>query len=113
MDWTSLIATIVSTGFLISLYEIIRYRKENKKIKESEAELADSNAQERQMDLAEKYLEKVLALTEKSSGDSTKILEAIESMDKRLSYIENYLDGPYKEWVQRVGNIQITSRSIH
>lgn len=117
MDWTTIITTVISCGCVFTLYETIRYRKENKSIKGAEATNADTEAQEKKMDLAEMYLQKVMALTESnnekvasfaqmSNDNQAKILTKLDSLDERtdaqemqLRNIEAYLNGNYHKWL--------------
>ena len=103
MNVTEIIITLLSTGFLFTLIDSIRYRKQNKAIKTSEATDADTSAQERQINLAKLYYDKVLEITEKSATQSQNnqelILSSIKDLDGRIDNIERYLNGGYHNWL--------------
>lgn len=115
----TIISIVFGSGFLFTLIEFIRYRKENKKLKEAEAKKAaasaqdaDTESQEKQINLAEIFYKKMLAMTEelsnKSEVNQTKILKKMDNLDERLdrievqnANIEEYLNGPYHEYLAK------------
>ena len=118
MDITEILAFVFGGTSLITLIEIVRYRKQDKrqreaeakaKIKEREAEDAGTSAQAKQIDLADKYFDGMLAMMEKMRDsqergtlNQDKMLEVLngidrrtDSMEVRISDIEAYLNGNY------------------
>lgn len=103
MDWNTIIITALSTSFIFTLAGMILYRKENKIIKQSEAANADTESQEKQINLAKLYYDKVLEITEKSASQAQSnqelIISSIKELDGRIDNIERYLNGNYHKWL--------------
>src|SRR5574344_815983 len=103
MDWSTIIITALSTGFIFTLVGMIIYRKENKIIKQSEAADADTESQEKRINLAELYYDKVLEITEKTASQTQSnqelIISSIKELDGRIDNIEKYLNGNYHTWL--------------
>ena len=103
MDWSTIIITALSTGFIFTLIGMIIYRKENKIIKQSEAADADTESQEKRINLAELYYDKVLEITEKTASQTQSnqelIISSIKELDGRIDNIERYLNGNYHKWL--------------
>src|SRR5574344_2892397 len=103
MDWSTIIITALSTGFIFTLVGMIIYRKENKIIKQSEAADADTESQEKRINLAELYYDKVLEITEKTASQTQSnyelIISSIKGLDGRIDNMERYLNGNYHKWL--------------
>lgn len=98
---------------IFGVFEAIRYRRENKRLKAAEAGTAEADtskaqteAQVSRMELADLYLNKVMDLTEKSYQatlknnedilSTTKQLgEKIDSVQRVVKDIVEYLDGDF------------------
>ena len=102
----------------------IIYRKQNKRMKEAEAKVAESNAnqqaistQSQEIDLGAKFMRESIAmlnqikeLQDTNNADTSKIVERIDLVEKimanmtrsvtgynkRLGQVERYLNGQYK-----------------
>ena len=98
MDWTSIILALLGGTSVAGIFEAVRYRRQNMKLKDAEATTADTEAQEKQMNLAESYLEKVLALTEKGNANQDEMIKRLDTLDGRIDNIEAYLNGEFKDW---------------
>ena len=76
---------------LFCIIEAVRFRKENKTLKKAEASKADVEAQISKMELGDKYLEKVLDLSERSYQATLKNNEDINARfnetDRRLDKV--------------------------
>jgi hypothetical protein len=115
MDWTSLINVIISSGVIISVVELVRYRKESKRIKGAEATTAATQAQSEQIDLGKKFidqslsvLEQVKTMQQEASGTQKTMLEKLNKLDERMDKlelqtfnIEQYLNGDYHNWLAK------------
>ena len=107
MDWTSIIIALLSGTTVGGIFEAIRYRKQNKELKNIEVRKADVESQREQMDLASDYLAKVKELSElnyqatlKNGTDNGTIIEEIKKLSDRVGDIEGCLNGKltkYKE----------------
>lgn len=125
MDITvyEILTTLFGGTSLITLIEVIRYRKQDKrqreadtKIKEREADNSATNTQSRQIDLASKYYENMLSMMERMQGlkesqekgndNQSRMLEMLDNIDRRtdglsvkVGDIEAYLNGNYHSWL--------------
>lgn len=105
MDWSVLLNFVFGGTTLIGVVQAVRYRKQNKALKDVEAQRA-------QIDLAELYKDKVIALLNEVSSkqdggnaNQQKMLEKLDTLDTRtekveikISDIEEYLDGDFNQW---------------
>ncbi len=110
---------------LVTLIEVVRYRKQDKrqreaeaKIKEREADDAGTSAQAKQIDLADKYFDGMLAMMEKlrdsqerGTLNQDKMLDMlnvidrrIDNMELRISDMETYLNGNYHSFLAEKAN---------
>jgi hypothetical protein len=115
MDWISLISSVVSCGFVLTTIEAIKYRRQNSRIKDAEARKNEADAidkendnkidaieiQQKQMNLADDYMERVLKLTEVNGGKMDEVISKINSMENEVKNIVSYLNGGYKEYVTK------------
>ena len=113
MDWTSIITTVISCGFIFSLLNWIRDRKSDKKIKTNEAAVSDIETQKAKMDLVVKFRDEMISMVdivkqanEKNFSNQDQIIEKLSRMDERLEkvevklgYMEEYLNGNYHQWL--------------
>lgn len=119
MDWNTLIMTLLGGTSVIGLVQAVRYRKENKRLKENEVKLSNIDAQKQEIDLAEMYKDKVVELAElmeqvskkQDSGNDNqaRILQKLDTLDKRMDKVENkvsdivtYLNGDFQDYLARV-----------
>ena len=89
MDWTQLIIALLSGTTLGGIVEAIRYRRQNKQLKENEVKKDDVETQREQMNLAEDYMVKMKKLTElnyeatlKNGQDNAAIIQKIDVIAK-------------------------------
>lgn len=120
MDWTALIIALLSGTTLGGIVEAIRYRRENKRIKEAETAKAENevkdnetDTQMKQMDMADKYfdgmlkmLEQVKNSTESGNVNQKKMMDDLSDIRKRIAVLETstsnivtYLNGDYQNWL--------------
>ena len=118
--WMTLIVTLLGGTTITSVYEAIRYRRENKRQKEVETEKKENelkdnetDTQMKQMNMADKYFEGMLKMLEqvKSSQESGNVNQEkminmlsrldtrMDTMESKVGYIEKYLNGDYKTWL--------------
>ena len=104
---------------IFGVFEAIRYRRENKRLKAAEAGTAEADtskaqteAQKEKMELGDMYLEKVMELTEKSYqatlknnddilSTTTKLASKIDSVSSEVQSIVKYLNGEYQDYLRR------------
>jgi len=118
MDWNTLIMTLLGGTSIIGLVQAVRYRKENKRLKENEVKLSNIDAQKQEIDLAEMYKDKVVELAElmeqvskkQDSGNDNqaRILQKLDTLDERMDKVEGkvsdivtYLNGDFQDYLQR------------
>lgn len=113
MDWTTIIVALLSGTTVGGIVEAIKYRRQNAKIKDSEATVSDVEAQKAKMDLVIKFRDEMVNMVdivkqanEKSFANQDQIIEKLSRMDERLEKveikmgdIEAYLNGPYHQWL--------------
>ncbi|MBP5724821.1 MAG: hypothetical protein J6X18_14760 [Bacteroidales bacterium] len=127
-DWMTLIVAILSGTTVGSVYEAIKYRRENKRQKQAETEKIENevkdnetDTQMKQMHMADQYFEGMLKMLEqvKASQDNgntnqAKMIDSldniktrVEDLNKRMEVVEDtmsnivtYLNGDYDAWVK-------------
>jgi len=94
------------TGFVS--YENIRFKRENKKLKQNEVVTSDVDVSEKKIDLGDKYLEKVLKLTEKGNENQAAMMDKLNILDQRtdkqdllIAFIVEYLNGDFNQFLAR------------
>ncbi len=94
------------TGFVS--YENIKFKKENKRLKQNEVATSDVDVSEKKIDLGDKYLEKVLALTEKGNENQAAMMDKLNILDQRtdkqdllIAFIVEYLNGDFNQFLAR------------
>jgi len=116
IDWTTIITAIigvVSGGFLVTIYELIKYRKQNKTLKDNEATNSTSETQSNQIDLGKKYIQEMLETmelvkqyTQQGNVNQTEMIRRMGLLDQRLDSVEitlsnlvEWADGPYNQFL--------------
>ncbi len=123
MDIAEILSFVFGGTSLVTLIEVVRYRKQDKrqreaeaKIKEMEADNSATDTQSRQIDLASKYYENMLSMMERMQGlkesqekgndNQSRMLEMLDNIDRRtdglsvkVGDIEAYLNGNYHSWL--------------
>lgn len=121
MDWTALIVALLGGTSLAGIIEAIKYRRENKRLKEAETAKAENevkdnetDTQMKQMDMADKYFDGMLKMLEqvKNSTDNgnvnqEKMISKLDNITNRVIVVENgmnnivtYLNGDYQNWLE-------------
>ena len=95
MDWTTLLVSLFGTLTTVEFVNGIRFRKSQRRMKDNEATDSDTATQEKQINLAELYLQKVMSVTE---GGWNKVEERLDKIDGRISLVEEYLNGEYRKY---------------
>ena len=130
MDWTGIIIAILTGGTITGAIEAIRYRRENKRLKEAETAKAENevkdnetDTQMKQMDMADKYfdgmlkmLEQVKNSTESGNVNQKKMMDDLSDIRKRMCVLEEstsnivaYLNGDYQNWLNnQIRNGRVT-----
>lgn len=118
MDWTivtSVMGTLLTGTTVGSIYYAIKYRNENKRIKQAEATHADVDAQKAQIDLGNKYIQEMLKMIEqvkasnsRSEVNQEQILQRLARLGQRMDTIEarmeneeKFLNGEYRAWLKK------------
>ena len=94
------------TGFVS--YENIKFKKENKRLKQNGVVTSDVDVSEKKIDLGDKYLEKVLKLTEKGNENQAAMMDKLNILDQRtdkqdllIAFIVEYLNGDFNQFLAR------------
>ena len=115
MDWQSIIMTLLGGTTAASIYAAIKYRKQNKALKDNEVKDSDTQTQSKQIDLGVKYqtqmldlLDKVSAKQDTAADNQKQMLAKIDRLDERedkterqMANIVAYLNGDYQDFLER------------
>lgn len=108
MDWNSIIMALLSGTTVAGIVEAIRYRKQNLRIKDSEATQSDVEAQKSQMNLGEEYMKKVYELSEmnyqatlKNGTDNANIIAKVDAIAEEQRMMASFLNGEYAEFKRK------------
>lgn len=120
MDWTAIIIAVLTGTSFAGIYEAIKYRRENKRMKKAEAAKAENevkdnetDTQMKQMNMADKYfdgmlkmLEQVKNSTESGNVNQEKMMHDLADIKNRMGVLEvstsnivAYLNGDYQNWL--------------
>lgn len=113
MDWNSIVIDALSVTSILSIVGLIRFWNQNKKLKNNEVTKDDVETQKAEIDLANLYKEEMLKVIEllkesqsENSGNQEKMINKLDNLDTRLekmelklSDVEEYLNGPYHQWL--------------
>lgn len=117
IDWTTIIVNAISIlfsgTFLFGLYKLIKYRKQNKTIKDNQANDSTTQSINMQLALMKTYwtdmmdmMEDVKQSAKQGNLNQDKIIEKIESVDSRLDSVEvtlnnlvEWADGPFNQFL--------------
>lgn len=114
MDWTSIIVAVLSGTSLGAIVEAIRYRKQNKALKDDEAKQSNVETQKQQIELADLYKDKMLEMMEQmaakqenGNANQERIIEKLDTIDRRvdrqeesLGNIVAFLNGEYQNFLK-------------
>jgi len=116
MWWQTILIDVLSVTSILSIIAVVRFWKQNKKLKDNEVKINDSEvtksnveAQKAEIDLANKYRDDMLAMVqmvkdanEKNFTNQDDIIRRLERLDKRIDkletnygYMQEYLNGNY------------------
>lgn len=113
MDWNSIVIDALSVTSILSIVGLIRFWNQNKKLKNNEVTKDDVETQKAEIDLANLYKEEMLKVIEllkesqsENNGNQEKMINKLDNLDTRLekmelklSDVEEYLNGPYHQWL--------------
>lgn len=117
IDWTTIIVNAISIlfsgTFLFGLYKLIKYRKQNKTIKDNQASNSTTESINMQLALMKTYwtdmmgmMEDVKQSAKQGNINQDKIIEKIELVDSRLDSVEltlnnlvEWADGPFNQFL--------------
>lgn len=109
-DLTQVVMTLLGGTTIGGIVAAVRYRRQNKALKENEVKKDDVETQREQMNLAEEYMKKVMELSEmnyqqalKNGNDNENILQKIDVIAEEQANIVKYLNGDYQDFLQKRG----------
>ena len=111
--WTSIVIDALSITSVLAIVQVIRFWKQNKKLKNNEVKKDDVETQKAEIDLANLYKEEMLKVIQllkdsqsENSDNQEKMINKLDVLDERLEKveikmtdIETYLNGPYHQWL--------------
>lgn len=112
MDWNSIILAVVTVLFSWETFNNIKYRKENKKLKQNEVKTSDAETAKQQIDLVVYFKEQTLTMLQQIQDmqakgndnqstmmeDMKQLKEQNERQDALLTDIVTYLNGDFKKY---------------
>lgn len=112
MDWNSLILAVITVLFSWETFNNIKYRKENKKLKQNEVKTSDAETAKQQIDLVVYFKEQTLTMLQQIQDmqakgndnqstmmeDMKQLKEQNERQDALLTDIVTYLNGDFKQY---------------
>ena len=112
MDWNQIILAVITVLFSWETFNNIKYRKENKKLKQNEVKTSDAETAKQQIDLVVYFKEQTLTMLQqiqdmqaKGNDNQSAMMEAMRQLkeqnarqDKLLADIVNYLNGEFKKY---------------
>lgn len=110
-----MLLTLLGGTSVLSIISAVKYRKENKKLKQLEVKKSHAEAQRQEIDLADMYKDKVLELLEQVSekqdggnANQAKMLDKLDTLDSRMDKVEAkvsdivlYLNGGFQDFVKQ------------
>ena len=117
IDWTEVIVQIItvlfSGGFLFGLYKLVKYRKQNKTIKDNQANNSTTESINMQLALMKTYWTDMMSMMEdvKQSAkqgnlNQNQIMSSIKMLDNRMDSMEvtlsnlvEWADGPFNQFL--------------
>lgn len=110
MDFQTILSMVLTSGIVGVIVErgtAIRFRKQIKTIKDSEAAKSTIEAQSAEVDLISKIKEEFLSMVEvvKKSNEQNfinqdQIIRKLEDIDDRMSMVERYLNGGLQKYIK-------------
>lgn len=97
MEWTTVIAAVLSSGLIIGVIEIARDWRAKKAAASSANKESEYEAQSKGLDLVQEFYEKVSGVLKSNSQE---VIDRLGDIDRRLGDIEGYLNGGFAEWKQ-------------
>lgn len=105
---TEIMMAVLGGTSVLGIVQAIRYRKQNKKLKENEVKVSDVDTQRQQIDLADEYLKKVMELSEKNyqatlknGDDNGEIIREVKEVKTTVGDIVGYLNGDFQEYLKK------------
>ena len=113
MWWQTIIIDVLSVTSILSIIAMIRFWKQNKRLKDSEVAQSNVEAQKSVISLANLYKEEMLKVINllkesetKNLGNQKEMMETLKNLDNRMERmelkvgdIESYLNGPYQRYL--------------
>lgn len=88
MEWTTVIAAIISSGLIIGIIEVIRDWRNKKNADNYET-------QSKGLDLVQEFYDKVTAILNANGKD---VVERLDKIEQRITDIEGYLNGEFQTY---------------
>ena len=105
---TEIIMALLGGTSVLGIVQAVRYRKQNKALKENEVKLSDVDTQRQQIDLADEYLKKVMELSEKNyqatlknGTDNDEIIREVKEVKATVGDIVGYLNGDFQDYLKK------------
>jgi len=102
MEWTEIISAVITSGVVITGFELARdwKNKRNKdklanKKSETENKKTDYQAQKEGLDLVQEFYNRVQQVTD---DQNSKLFKRMDKTDNKIDEIVTYLNGDFAKW---------------
>lgn len=97
MEWTTVIAAVLSSGLIIGVIEIARDWRTKKTAAKTANKESEYEAQSKGLDLVQEFYDKVTAILNANGKD---VVERLDKIEARIADIEVYINvnGEFKEF---------------
>lgn len=115
MDITAIILAILSGTSIGGIFEAIRYRKQNRQMKENETTQSNVETQKAEIDLAKLYKEEVVKVIEllkenqnENTGNQREMMSKLDKLEKRT----DEQDGKLANISERLATVETGQNDI-
>lgn len=102
MEWTEIISAVITSGVVITGFELARDWKNKRKHDQNENKKTDYEAQKQGLDLVQEFYNKVKEVT---ADQNKQLFERLDKIEERLDKLEKlthdmviFLNGDFAEW---------------
>lgn len=102
MDWTEIIAAVITSGLVITGFELARDWKNKRKHDQNENKKTDYEAQKQGLDLVQEFYIKVKEVTDDQNKELFGRFDKIEDRQDKIEKLQQdmvvYLNGDFDKW---------------
>ena len=95
MEWTEIISAVITSGVVITGFELARDWKNKRKHDKTENKKFDYQAQKEGLDLVQEFYNRVQQVTD---DQNSKLFKRMDKTDNKIDEIVTYLNGDFAKW---------------